>query len=135
MRLRKILCMLMACATVTICVSVSAGAAEAESAETAVIAVRASGSFNMDIPAETLVSANSTFPLEAGETVTINAVYSPASAKVDFGLIGPDGAFYYVTAFDGNAKESFRVDERGNYKLAFRNNSSRTVSVSGYVNY
>lgn len=75
----------MACATVAICVSVSAGAAEVERAETAVIAVRASGFFNMDIPTETLVSANSTFSLEVGETVTINAVYSPTSAKADFG--------------------------------------------------
>ena len=47
---------------------------------------RASGSFNMTVPAKSILRADKSFPLEAGETVTIKATYSPFSASVDFGL-------------------------------------------------
>ena len=89
----------------------------------------------MDVPANKLVKANSSFPLEAGEVVTIKASYSPFSASVDFGLIAPDGYFYSLNANDGIFDEAIEVDQRGYYTLAVRNNSSQTISVSGYVNY
>ena len=73
--------------------------------------------------------------IEAGETVTIKATYTPFSASVDFGLIAPDGYFYYLNADDGSFDETIKVDERGNYTFAVQNNSSKAVSVSGYVNY
>lgn len=97
--------------------------------------VYASGKFSMDVPANKLVKANSSFPLEAGEVVTIKASYSPFSASVDFGLIAPDGYFYSLNANDGIFDEAIEVDQRGYYTLAVRNNSSQTISVSGYVNY
>lgn len=97
--------------------------------------VRATGRFNMDVPGGTIVKANSSFPLEAGETVTIKASYTPFSASVDFGLIAPDGYFYYINVSDGTFDETIKVDERGNYTFAVINNSSETISVSGYVNY
>ena len=99
------------------------------------VAVRATGRFNMDVPGGTIVKANSSFPLEAGETVTIKASYTPFSASVDFGLIAPDGYFYYINVSDGTFDETIKVDERGNYTFAVINNSSETISVSGYVNY
>ena len=34
-------------------------------------------------------------PLEAQETVTINALCSPSTSSMDFGLIAPDGYFYF----------------------------------------
>ena len=73
--------------------------------------------------------------IEAGETVTIKATYTPFSASVDFGLIAPDGYFYYLNSDDGSFDETIKVDERGNYTFAVQNNSSKAVSVSGYVNY
>lgn len=45
---------------------------------------RASGSFNMTVPAKSILRADKSFPLEAGETVTIKATYSPFSASVDY---------------------------------------------------
>ena len=97
---------------------------------------RAFGKINISIPGNTTTAAKSqSFYLEAGETVKINCVYSPDSADVDFGLIAPNGAFYYIRATDGNFKESIKVDERGHYTLTIRNNSSDTVTVMGYVNY
>jgi len=97
--------------------------------------VYATGKFSMDIPGNTTVKANSSFPLEVGEVVTIKATYSPFSASVDFGLIAPDGLFYGLNAIDGTFDEAIEVNQRGNFIFAVRNNSSETVSVSGYVNY
>ena len=77
---------------------------------------------------------NVKFPLEANETVTINASYSPSSSSMDFGLVTSDGYFYYINVDNGNINKTIRVEERGNYMLAVRNNSDDTVSVVGYVN-
>lgn len=101
-----------------------------------IVATRATASFDVDISAGSMAGMRDTlFTLEAGETVTINASYSPFSASVDFGLIAPDGYFYYINVKNGSINKTIRVDERGNYMLAVRNNSDDTVSVVGYVNY
>ena len=100
------------------------------------VTTRASANFEVDLEENSIsVMRNVKFPLEAGETVTINASYSPFSASVDFGLIAPDGYFYYINVKNGSINKTIRVDERGNYMLAVRNNSDDTVSVVGYVNY
>lgn len=99
------------------------------------IVLRATGKFNLDVPADTILKASTSFPLETGETVTINAVYSPESASMDFGLIDPDGLFHPVRASDGSFHQTMEVDQRGNYTFAIRNNSDYEVSVSGFVTY
>ncbi len=135
MQLKKCFCLLMGSIISLSCFCVDAGAINASPREAETVISRASGRFSMDIPGGELLKANSDFPLEAGETVTIKASYSPFSASVDFGLIAPDGYFYYINVTDGSFDETIEVDERGNYTLAIRNNSSKTISVSGYVNY
>lgn len=55
--------------------------------------------------------------------------------SMDFGLVTSDGYFYYINVDNGNINKTIRVEERGNYMLAVRNNSDDTVSVVGYVNY
>ena len=100
------------------------------------VTTRASVNFEVDLEENSIsVMRNVKFPLEAGETVTINASYSPFSASVDFGLIAPDGYFYYINVKNGSINKTIRVDERGNYMLAVRNSSDDTVSVVGYVSY
>lgn len=97
--------------------------------------MRATGSLNSDIPANTLAVSNIKFSLGAGETVTINCSYSPASASMDFGVIAPDGYFYFLNIKEGSINQSIVVSQRGTYTLAIRNNSSNVVHVAGFVNY
>lgn len=60
----------------------------------------------MSVPANTLVTASSSFPMSIVETISINAVYSPDTASVDFGFVVPDGVFYFVNTTSGNFDES-----------------------------
>ena len=135
MRMRKQLSLALACALALNCLWVSAGAAEVVTPEPELAVARATGRFSVEVPADTIVRAGSDLPLEHGEVVTIKASYSPFSADVDFGLIDPDGLFYSVNVTDGSVDQSFQVDKRGNYAFAIRNNSSFSISVSGYINY
>lgn len=99
-------------------------------------ATRAFARINISIAPNSQTAAKSqAFSLEAGEVVRINCSYSPASASVDFGLIAPDGYFYYERVTGGDINKAIQVDERGTYILAVRNNSSDTVSVVGFVHY
>lgn len=97
--------------------------------------VRVTGSLNGNIPAKTLAVSGEKFSLEVGETVTLNCSYSPASASMDFGVIAPDGYFYFLNVKDGSINRSIVVNQRGVYSLAIRNNSSHTVTVVGFVEY
>lgn len=69
-----------------------------EETVTQIAEMRAMGQFDFELPPKTLMKANSSFPMERGETVKITASYSPESASVDFGLIDSDGIFYPIDA-------------------------------------
>lgn len=139
--MRKIVCIVLACMFVFGNLCVSAGAVGKDIVplgrleQNITLGILASGSFNMSISPYGQSEANKTFPLEAGETVSISAVYSPDDASMDFGLLDPDGVFHYFNVTDGHVDKTIRVSERGNYTLAVRNNSGQTVSVSGFVKY
>ncbi len=135
MRLKRLFCMVLACAIAVNYLCMNAGAVEKVEQKTDVVVARASGKFSMEVPGNTTVKASSSFPLEVGEVVTIKASYSPFSASVDFGLIAPDGLFYSVNVTDGSVDQAIEVSQRGDYTFAVRNNSSNTISVSGYINY
>jgi len=73
--------------------------------------------------------------MAAGETVTINAAYSPSSADVDFGLVDKNGRFYYAEGKNGTFNEKIEIAVSGTYTFAIRNNSDVDIEVTGYVNY
>ena len=130
MKGKKAFCMAFAC---MVLISGFAPRAEAVSAEPDAVEIveRSSG----QVSANMLSLADSDFFLEAEETVSIRASYSPKSASVDFGLIAPDGLFYSSNTENGSISVTFSIGQRGYYTLAVRNNSSNEISVSGYVNY
>ena len=137
MKLRRFLCVvfMFSCLIVIGCSGFNAKAASVEGYEAYSSVDRASERFIVDIPGNTLAITNSSFPLEVGETVTINAVYSPRDASVDFGLVAPDGLFYPFRAQNGRFDNTIEIDQRGTYTFAIRNNSSYEISVSGFVVY
>lgn len=140
MRLKRFLCMVLAYVLVVGSFSVPVDAAESEKTTPdntmlIVLSPRATGSFSMTIPAKTKLSANTSFPLAAGETVTIKASYAPFSASVDFGLIAPNGVYYYFNITNGSIDKTIEVPESGNYTLQIRNNAEVEVEVAGFVNY
>lgn len=134
MKGKKVLCVAFAC---MLLISGFAPRAEAVSAglDAVEIVERSSGQFRMRVSANMLSLADSDFFLEAEETVSIRAYYSPKSASVDFGLIAPDGLFYSSNTENGSISMTFSIGQRGYYTLAVRNNSSNEISVSGYVSY
>lgn len=141
MRIKKYACVFLTTLVIWGIFSVSANAVMIEEKivteeyATEFIALRATGHFDFYIPANTLMRASTDFPMEYGETVTIKATYSPSSARVDFGLIDSESIFRYESASDGIFDQTIRIDERGNYVFAIRNNASYEIHVSGFVNY
>lgn len=91
MRFKRILSVALVCAVMISCVT-NVAATQTNEADSFVVhstesisTTRASGEFEMTVSAKTKAIADSSFPLEAGETVRINASYSP-NGSVDFGL-------------------------------------------------
>lgn len=93
-KLKRILCMMLVCLSSMGLFLVPVEAADNINLQAGFIDVYATGRFSLDIPAGEIKAAKSSFPLEAGEVVTIKGAYSPFSASVDFGLIAPNGRFY-----------------------------------------
>ena len=122
--MKKTLCSLL---TVVLLISCFAGTVNA--------AERASGKFDVTVKAGELKPAKNGFPMAAGETVTINATYSPSSADVDFGLIDKDGRFHYLKGENGAFNKKIEIPENGTYTFAIRNNSDASVDVTGFVRY
>lgn len=139
MWLRRLTCVVLVCVLSIGTFTLPASAVEAPASENNAISdlvmPLATNSFNMSIPAKTKALANSSFPLMAGETVTIKASYAPFSASVDFGLVAPDGKFYYFNITNGSIDKTIQVSESGSYTLQIRNNSNTEVTVAGFVNY
>lgn len=95
--------------------------------------LRASGHFSFSVKANGKYYVANVLALEAGDTVRINATYSPASASVYIGLVDENGKFHYVRATNGQIDITVEIQKRGNYRLAVVNNSSNAVSVSGHI--
>lgn len=126
---RRSLCLLLVLVMMASCIGTAYAATPGSASP------QAFNSFQMNLLAGELGKAESSFSLAAGETVTINAVYTPADASVEFGLISPDGLFHPLPGSDGAFKATIEVPTRGQYTLAVRNNSHGEVSVAGVVNY
>lgn len=96
---------------------------------------RATNSFKWSISPYVTKQADTHFSLSANETVTFNCTSTPSSASVDFGLISSDGTFYHANSSNGRIKGTVKVPKTDKYFLAFRNNSSMTIQVTGTVSY
>lgn len=100
-----------------------------------VLKPRATSSFHIYLTAYGISEAEESFPLEAGETVGISAVYTPSDAIIDIGLVDDSGQFHYFTSEDGKIDSTISIEEIGTYTLAVRNRSEYFVQITGFVTY
>lgn len=135
--MKKMACLIMVCCVFvgTVATPVSAIEPIPPTAENDIVSPMATNSFNISIPANSRVRADSSFSLMVGETITIKASYAPFSASVDVGFIAPDGLFYYFNVTGGSIDQTITVSQTGKYTLMIRNNSDSEIQVSGFVNY
>ena len=118
--MRRLLCMVLTGAVMIGCLCTGTGAVdesnvvskEYETTGTAI--TRATGNLDWTIKANGTVVADTSFTMSAGETVWIRANYSPENASLD---------------------KTIEIPENGDYTLAIRNNSSKSVKVTGVVRY
>jgi len=131
--MRRLLCMVLTGAVMIGCLCTGTGAVDESnvvsySFETTGTAItRATGNLDWTI------EANGT--MSAGETVRIRANYSPENASLDFGLVDSNEKFHYINVTTGSIDKTIEIPENGDYTLAIRNNSSKSVKVTGDVRY
>lgn len=135
MKRKRIVGVVLALAVVFSCFTVPAFAQENLREEPLTLERRASGRFSITVKAGDVRKADTSFPLEKGDTVRIKASYAPADATVNFGLTGPDNQFYYIPVSTGAIDETIEVNQHGYYALTIENTSDSDVTVNGYVNY
>lgn len=132
MWLKKCTCFLLACVAVFGCLFTPV-AAELGEQKVEIEERRASGKFDFDIPAKTLMKASSSFPMEYGETVTITASYNDnlqtTTIETNDGVIfeikdGVEDSFVGGMRRDSYiAVDSFLNDKSGSQTIPFRTNS------------
>ncbi len=137
MQMKRMVCLVIVCCVLLGTTMMPASAAEIipQIEGSNIVVPMATNSFNMSIPANTKVRANSSFSLFVGETITIKASYAPFSASLDVGFIAPDGLFYYFNVTGGSIDQTITVSQTGQYTFQIRNNSSADVQISGFINY
>lgn len=69
------------------------------------------------------------------KAIWIRANYSPENASLDFGLVDSNEKFHYINVTTGSIDKTIEIPENGSYTLVIRNNSSKSVKVTGTVTY
>lgn len=100
-----------------------------------VYSARATRYFSLGVKANGRSMVSQELSVDAGETIQINATYSPANAELQIGIVDENGQFRYARVTGGDVNITIEISERGSYRLAVRNNSTNAVSISGYVYY
>lgn len=87
------------------------------------------------VPAGTVGVSMDAFWLESGGTVTLTCAATPRTARLEVGLIAPDGWSYHLDGTGGTVQTTLRVTQAGYYYLTVRNVSQETVTVLGFAGH
>ena len=133
MKLKRFLCVLLACTVVVGCASVPAKAANEgmvrledlgwEQVDMSEVeywddsAILTTESVNISVPKHSIYAVNQPLSFKAGDRITINCSYSPSPAGMDFGLLTPEGKFYSVNVKSGSINQMFEISQTGNEAL------------------
>lgn len=132
MRFKRFWMVFLSCTVIFNCAAISAGAMKPLEGS---IVPYVFGDINHRIPPNSGIKIGQKFSLNSGDMVSFDCEYVPTSASVDFGVIAPDGKFYFLNSTNGRIHRSIEVSQRGQYLIAIRNNSSDAVTVVGEINY
>lgn len=105
------------------------------STETGLSILRVSGRIDQSIAANSIVTIDNWISMDVDETIAFNCTYTPKSASVDFGYVDSDSVFHYWNCTNGSISKTMNINNRGEYKIAIRNNASYAVTVTGTVRY
>lgn len=135
MNRRRIVCMVTALVlAVGFSVTPANAATKSDNLTHFLVAPYATGAFEFQIPGDSQAQSQS-FRMLEGESVTINATYTPIGASVDFGLVDSNGIFHYINTSNGSIDKTIIISKSDRYTLQVRNNSSSTIDVSGDIFY
>ena len=88
---------------------------------------------DQSVPGNSIGFVTTFIDLSVNDLVTFDCSYSPLSASMDFGVITSTGRFYHINVKEGSINQAIRISQDGSYAVAIRNNSSQTVRVVGFV--
>ena len=95
----------------------------------------ATGQIDQSISGKTIIYVTNLIDFNADDTVSFNCSYSPSSASMDFGVIASSGQFYYINVKGGSINQTIGINQAGSYAMAIRNRSSQTVRVVGFLEF
>ena len=125
---------LLTCTLILCCVVLPVNAVE--SSVNPYIVSRVSGKLNHSISASDIIYLHrGTISLDENEIISYNCTYTPKSASIDFGYVDSNNVFFYLNCTNGNISQSIKIEKRGQYTLAIRNNESYTITITGTVTY
>ena len=134
--MRRMICVILACALLCwnpdICRAVEYEGTRGNNSEGV---IWANAHYNMSVGPQSSRAASNSIFLEAGEIVRIQATFSPMSSNISVGLIDSNGIFYSISITGGVVDVALRIEERGEYRFAVKNNSLYVLTISGNVNF
>lgn len=133
MKRNRLAAVLLSVSVLLSCSFLPALAAETPGSE--IVISRVSGRLEHSFPANIVTPISSTVSLGKGETITYDCTYTPRYSSLDFGYLDSENVFHYQNFTNGIVDTSIEISQRGQYRLAIRNNENYAVAISGTVKY
>lgn len=131
--MKRLWSVLLVCVFALCCITIPVSAAEIPDASPVIS--RVSGRIEYSIPANHIAYLTEEVSLDKGETIIYDCTYTPRYSSVDFGYVDSNNVFHYLNCTNGIIDNTIELAQRGQYRLAIRNNASYIVTVSGTVKY
>ncbi|MDE7293247.1 MAG: M23 family metallopeptidase [Oscillospiraceae bacterium] len=92
-------------------------------------------SVNWTVKAGTITQCSLKQFMNAGDTMTFNLTYTPASASVKIGVLTPKNTFRNYTVSNGKLSQTMTMTDTGIYQFRIQNTSASDVKFSGTFSF
>lgn len=99
------------------------------------IATREVANIDSTLEPGDLIGSIETIHLTKGDKVKFNFSYHPSFAKLQYGILSSDNKFYNLSVTGGSFVNSISAPKSDDYVICFKNPSSETVSLTGFVSF